>query len=176
MQLKVVNVHDALTNNQTARWVVGYEGLYKITYNGMVYSYIKNRFLKPGLSGKNYFTVSLFHKTKYPKPHRSHTVHTLVANAFLPNPDNKRTVNHKNGNKLFNHVTNLEHATNGENNQHAVNTGLRKIKCTPDIISEILSIHIRADKNFGAKALAKKYGVNKCTIHDLLNNHLTNKN
>ena len=163
MILRKANFHDALTNNNTARFVPGYEGLYKITYNGMVYSYVKNKFLKPGLGGVGYLTVSLNHK--------SHSIHSLVANAFLPNPLNKRTVNHKDGNKLNNHLSNLERATNGENNKHAVDTGLRKIKCTPEMIAEVLDLHIKADKNFGAKSLAKKFNVNKSTIHDILNTH-----
>ena len=119
MELKLANVHDALNNEKTARWVPGYKGMYKVTYNGMVYSYIKNKFLKPGLSGKNYLTVALF-------PKRTHYVHRLVATAFLPNPENKATVNHKDGNKIFNHVVNLEHATFGENNSHALRTGLKR--------------------------------------------------
>ena len=52
-------------------------------------------------------------------------VHQLVAKQFLPNPDNRTQVNHKDGNKLNNHVDNLEWATNGENQIHAYQTGLQ---------------------------------------------------
>ena len=64
---------------------------------------------------------------------KSVPVHRLVALTFLDNPENKPTVNHIDGNKLNNHITNLEWATWKENNNHSIRTGLRKsvyrIKC-----------------------------------------------
>lgn len=53
-------------------------------------------------------------------------LHRLIAQAFIPNPENKRCVNHKDGNKLNNHIDNLEWMTSSENNQHAYDTGLRR--------------------------------------------------
>lgn len=52
--------------------------------------------------------------------------HRVVAMTFIPNPDNKLTVNHIDGNKLNNHISNLEWATNQEQQNHSIKLGLRK--------------------------------------------------
>lgn len=69
--------------------------------------------------GYMYVSLCKNNKSKYYKVHR------LVAKAFIPNPENKRTVNHKNGIKNDNRVENLEWATHSENAIHAFKTKLR---------------------------------------------------
>lgn len=69
----------------------------------------------------NYYIVTLVDS----EGNRKNTpIHRLMCLTFLPNPENKAHVNHKDGNKLNNQLSNLEWATEKENSQHAVDTGL----------------------------------------------------
>lgn len=71
---------------------------------------------------KGYLTVDLYEHGK----RRTERVHRLVAEAFVPNPDNKPEVNHKDGNKHNNNADNLEWVTKKENCEHAWNNGLAR--------------------------------------------------
>lgn len=102
------------------RDIKGYEGLYKISNTGKVFSCISNRLMKPVFSGSGYKQVGLSKDMKV----TGKMVHRLVAEAFIPNPENKRTVNHIDGNKLNNDVSNLEWNTYSENLKHAYKHGL----------------------------------------------------
>jgi hypothetical protein len=81
----------------------------------------KERILKPFPNTRGYLIV--FVAGKWEKQ-RCNLIHQLVAKTFLPNPESKPQVNHKDGNKLNNSVTNLEWMTHQENIQHAWDTGL----------------------------------------------------
>lgn len=76
----------------------------------------KGKILKPGIDKYGYEKVIL---TNGRKIRKTYTVHRLVALAFIPNPDNKPTVNHIDGNKRNNNVDNLEWATWKEQKIHA---------------------------------------------------------
>lgn len=69
-----------------------------------------------------YYLVTLCYKGK----RQNKRVHRLLMEAFVPNPENKPQVNHKDGNKLNNCLSNLEWATSSENSQHSYDNGLSK--------------------------------------------------
>lgn len=108
--------------------IKGFDGKYKISNFGEVMSIDygktkKSKLLTPKQHHTGYLLVRLcYGDGRMPK---NRTIHSLVAEAFIPNPENKRCVNHKDGNKTNNNVTNLEWNTHKENCQHAIKTGLR---------------------------------------------------
>ena len=96
---------------------------YKVSNVGTVINLKTNRILNGGKSEFGYIKVSIIMpdgKVKSPKVHR------LVAEAFIPNPENKREVNHIIPVKDFNWVGNLEWASSAENKYHARRHGLYK--------------------------------------------------
>jgi hypothetical protein len=105
--------------------VKGFEGLYEVDRNGNVYSIIqtisrRKRILKPYLHTGGYRKVNLYDKRgKCSKKY----VHRLVAEAFIPNPENKPNVNYIDCNRENNKASNLEWCTQSENIKHAVKCG-----------------------------------------------------
>jgi len=96
--------------------------LYQVSNKGRIKRICETheRLLKtpPTALGYLRFNISINNKSK------SKYVHVAVAEAFIPNPEKKPTVNHKDGDKTNNCVGNLEWATRSENSQHAWDTGL----------------------------------------------------
>lgn len=146
----------------------GYEGLYDISNKGRVRSYkngkwglCENPKVLVGYKGKHYLTVILCKEEK-----KTFTIHSLVADAFIPNPENKREVNHIDGNKLNNDVTNLEWVSHKENMQHAKQIDLfgkqKKVICVET--NEVYASITKAAESLGIKqptlshALLKKNG------------------
>ncbi len=160
------------------RQVKGYE-LYEISSTGQVRSLDRiqtmntkwggkmNRFVKGVIltqvnRGDGYYVVSLYDTSRVPK---LCAVHRLVAETFIPNPNNLPFVNHINGDKMDNRVENLEWTTPKGNAVHAVKTGLftpsfnpKKIKCIET--GEVFESISAASRKLGIKSQTLSTAVN----------------
>ena len=140
---------------------------YEVSNLGNVKSYWNDppRILTPVPNKDGYLRVNLHigGKSKF------YYIHRLVAEAFIPNPEGKPQINHRNGIKTDNRIENLEWCTQSENNRHAYATGLRvmpqgvrhyKAKLTNEQV-----VYIRDNPDgLSRKALAEKFGVKEITI------------
>lgn len=103
-------------------WKPIHGGKYEVSEEGLIRNVATKRILKPSTDRKGYTRYSMSNGTgKIPKivyPHR------VVAELFIPNPENKSQVNHINGDKQNPHKNNLEWTTPKENVEHAIKTGL----------------------------------------------------
>jgi len=138
-------------NTKNSYWVSNY-GRFKSS-NGRI---IENR----KVNNNGYISFNLDCKT--------HLMHRLVASAFIPNPENKKQVNHIDGNKLNNSVNNLEWITNKENQLHKFKTGLgnnykRKI-------SQIDKNGLVIEEFDSIKEAAEKLNIGKSNIQGVLLN------
>ncbi len=113
--------------------VIGYS-LYMCLNNGAIYSKNTNSYITPHIDRYGYAVSSFTNDNKVKK---RVSVHRIIAMCFIPNPDNKPQVNHKDGDKLNNNVYNLEWMHPWENNRHARYNGLHKQTITDDV-----AIHI----------------------------------
>lgn len=96
------------------RDIAGYEGLYTIREDGMVFK-SDGTVISGSVNSYGYRVVSLTREGKK----RDVKLHRILANAFIPNPNNYACVNHIDGNKLNNSLENLEWCSKGRNNSHA---------------------------------------------------------
>ena len=96
------------------RPIKGYPHLF-VSRDGKVWTTKYNRYLKPQLSNRGYLRIGL----NKDKVIRNIGVHRLVAEAFIPNPDNLPAVDHIDGDKLNNRVENLQWITQSDNTKKA---------------------------------------------------------
>ena len=142
---------------------IGYENIYEVSNKGNIrthknkVTYTKKhgkrhwqqRILKQKLGQKNSFRVELWKDGK----HKTWLVHRLVAIAFIPNPENLATVNHKDGNRQNNCVENLEWLSLSDNIKHGFKNGLYKNQKPIKIINK----ETKESKEFRNMALGNKY-------------------
>jgi hypothetical protein len=168
-------------------WIPGFEGHYKATKEGDIYSCkeliiykdgrVAKRFTKKKLklttNHKGYYVVYLSVASKK----HSVLVHRLIAKTFIKNHAKKTQINHINCNKKDNRVSNLEWVTNAENMAHGSANGLFKRKnikygsqmhTSKLVEKEVLEIRARYKQgNCTYQSLGEDYGVSLSTISDI---------
>jgi hypothetical protein len=157
--------------------IPGYEGVYEVSNHARVRSlnriccYTNRRLMGKVLATKltlGYPTLGLHknRKTYHLKIHR------LVAQAFIPNPENKPFINHINGIRHDNRLENLEWCTAQQNMIHALETGLRKppmgercklSRLKKDQVLEIIKLR----GTIGVREIGRRFGVRHSTISDI---------
>lgn len=157
--------------------IVGYEGMYQVSNMGNVKSLERILINKIGVKKK--YSGRLLHKNKSTDGYvqailskdcicKSINIHTLVAIAFIENPENKKEVNHINGIKIDNHVGNLEWLTHQENMDHAKKNNL--IYKTPEATRQEVRTLFAAGMN--RAQIEKKLKIAWGTVNTILKNQL----
>ncbi len=108
-----VNKNELPKNSEEWAAIDGYKN-YQVSWWGRVRNTETGRILKPGTSTPGYLFVRLFKNGKG----AMHYIHQLVAREWVPNPEEKKCVDHRDGNRINNHIENLRYATHSENNRH----------------------------------------------------------
>lgn len=159
----------------------GFEGMYQVSNWGNVRSLNRNiRHPKGGLSFRSGQVLRIvLDKYGYPKVvlqkegrRRYFTVHRLVAEVFVPNPNNLPQVNHIDGDKTNNYYENLEWISALDNQLHAIDKGLKTFESVSGTkhynstlsVKDILNIRKRLNQGEKGVTLANEYKVSKSTI------------
>ena len=165
-----------MVNTEDEFWkdVVGYGDLFSVSNKGQIFSKRTDKVLKqnPVSTGYNACMTRIGGRKGTCVCLRAHRE---VAKAFIPNPNNLPFVNHIDGDKLNNSVENLEWVTPRENVRYALALGLSNLehlkdsnkafrKLSEEDVKYIKTYYKPFDRNFGARALARNYGVCKETI------------
>lgn len=159
----------------------GYEGLYSIDRDGVVYSHGRNG-TRGGIC-RQWTSASGYPVVYLSKDDKSKTlkVHRLVAKAFIPNPDNKPQVNHKDGNKLNYSIDNLEWCTAQENIRHAHELGLsvhaKGYKAKDSRLTQgqrMQVVVMYAIEQLGQNDIASRFNVSQATISLVIREYLRN--
>jgi len=140
------------------KYVKGFEDLYSVTEDGKIYSHRSERFLELSQKKNGYVYVefNVNGRVSY------HRVHRLVAEAYIPNIENKPFVNHIDGVKNNNHYRNLEWVTGTENNLHAIESGLVDLHDLWEVRrdGELLGTYR------GYREIIEEFGISKNTIYN----------
>lgn len=142
--------------------------------NGWFISKRLNKILTGETDENNYVKYRSWDDNKHDRKRVSFLIHIEIALAFIPNPEHKPTVNHLDGNKQNNHISNLDWATYSEQLLHAFRMGLRENKKGPDnpaakFTAEEVKFIREIIHETTVAALARHFGVDPKTIRSIVN-------
>ena len=148
--------------------IIGYEGLYQISNYGNLKN-VKRGTIKSNRALNKGYIKTVLHKCGV----RKHfLMHRLVAQAFIPNPLNKPEVNHKNGNKKDNRLSNLEWCTSKENIIHAIDNGFRSSVGKNNVKAKITEKDVVAIRRLSIvrpiKELAKAFNLSASQVYKIV--------
>lgn len=142
----------------------GYEESYLINKSGQVYSIKYKKIMKQSINKWGYATMGIYKNKK----RFNVRVNRLVASTFIPNPENLEQVNHIDGNKLNDHVSNLEWCSRLDNMRHASKNGIMasadrngKSKLTTENVLDIVKMF---SMDISCQEIADYYKVDRSTI------------
>lgn len=149
--------------------ISGFEGLYQVSNFGKIRRFSDGKILKQSIGTSGYYKIALWKNGRY----RHFLVHRIIAIHFIQNPQNKKFVNHKDGNKLNNSIDNLEWMTRKENHSHAAKSGLmshgtdrHNAKLNPSIAKQI------RESSLSCSELSVIWGINERHVRKIKNNEI----
>lgn len=144
--------------SSTVEWraVDGFDGRYLVSSDGRVRDALLDVELKQRFAGPNYLLVVVGGVRQY--------VHRLVATAYLPNPEGKPQVNHKDCDKTNNCVRNLEWVTRAENMAHAKRAGVMQAASNPNCVrkltpDDVMAIRVKHSAGVSQLELGRQFNV-----------------
>lgn len=172
----ICKFYDTKIIDENSTVILGFDYEYIVQKDGTIISHAryhnKNMIMKQHSSKDGYKNIGLILNGKT----SDHRVHRIVASAFVPNPDNKPFINHKDGNKSNNNYDNLEWCTQKENVKHSINVlkkwsssekqslaaqklGIQRRKLSIEEAREIRRLY--AEENISCLKLSKMFGLSK---------------
>lgn len=166
-------------NKEIWKDIPEFEGLYQVSNLGRVKSLKRTIITSNGkkvtykpkyLSILEHYKGYLYTRIQYKNNQKSFYIHRLVAQAFIPNPNNLPEVNHIDGDKTNNCVENLEWCNDTENKEHAKNNNLLAVgkNCCRKMTKEDV-INVRSIKDKTIKELAKMYDISITSMSNIIN-------
>jgi hypothetical protein len=128
---------------------------------------VKTKTIKPRVNNCGYLSIRLSKDGVC----KTHFVHRLIAQAFIPNPDNHSQVNHISGDKLDNRIENLEWVTSAQNAKHAYDTGLNSNKGVNHTEAQPIFDKESGETFDTIRQMSLYYGINYNTLRNALNGY-----